>query len=218
MSDLRDGCSGSGILLLTKKIPFMFGNTTSTEPVATQILSDLGLPVELSPRLQALTDTNSRYLRDLKMNISTALTAETLGAKTANLIAFAIAANAGSEALQTAFRVRALEAGATETEIAEALACASLMATNNVYYRFRHFMHEEFYDKASAGIRMSVMASPVLGKELFELISVAVSAVNGCELCVTSHEKNLVAHGTEKIRIHDAVRLAAVLQSLIILL
>jgi alkyl hydroperoxide reductase subunit D len=196
----------------------MFGNTTPTDSVAAQILSDLGLPAELSNRLQTLNAANSRYLRDLKMNISTALHAESLGAKTANLISLAVAVNSGNEALQESFRTRATQSGATDEEIAETLACTSLMAANNVYYRFRHFMHEEFYDKAPAGIRMSVMASPVLGKELFELVSLAVSAINGCELCVTSHEKNLVAHGTEKIRIHDAVRLAAVLQSLIDLL
>ncbi|RYY39266.1 MAG: alkylhydroperoxidase [Chitinophagaceae bacterium] len=195
----------------------LFGNST-TDTTAQQILADLGLQPVLSPRLQALSDANSRYLRDLKMNLATSLQAESLGAKAANLIALAVAMNEGHEELQTSFRTRSIEAGATEAEVAEVLACTSLMNTNNVYYRFRHFMHEEFYDKAPAGIRMSIMAQPVLGKELFELISLAVSAVNGCELCVTSHEKTLVGHGTEKIRIHDAVRLAAVLKSLVVLL
>jgi alkyl hydroperoxide reductase subunit D len=152
------------------------------------------------------------------MNISTALSAETLGAKTARLIGLAVAANERNDKLQAAFEASARAEGATDAEIAEVIACTSLMNTNNVYYRFRHFMHDEFYDKAPAGIRMSIMASPVLGKELFELISLAVSSINGCELCVTSHEKTLVAHGTEKIRIHDAVRLAAVLKSLTVLL
>ncbi|RYY86013.1 MAG: alkylhydroperoxidase [Chitinophagaceae bacterium] len=196
----------------------MFGNTSATDTTAEQMLNDLGLEPVLSPRLKALADTNSRYLRDLKMNVSTALQAESLGAKSAYLIALAVAVNEGHEALQESFRKKAIEAGATGAEAAEVLACTSLMNTNNVYYRFRHFLHDEFYDKAPAGIRMSIMAQPLMGKELFELISIAVSAVNGCELCVTSHEKTLVAHGTEKIRIHDAVRLAAVLKSLIVLL
>ncbi|GAB4093685.1 carboxymuconolactone decarboxylase family protein [Flaviaesturariibacter terrae] len=196
----------------------LFGNTPAIDTTAEQLLKELGLEPVLSSRLQALTDSGSRYLRDLKINVSTALAAESLGAKTASLIGLAVAVNEGHEGLQSAFRARALESGATEAEAAEVLACTSLMNTNNVYYRFRHFMHEEFYDKAPAGIRMSIMASPVLGKELFELISLAISAVNGCELCVTSHEKTLVGHGTEKLRIHDAVRLAAVLKSLVVLL
>ncbi|TCZ72260.1 carboxymuconolactone decarboxylase family protein [Flaviaesturariibacter aridisoli] len=196
----------------------LFGNNTATDNTAVQLLTDLGLEPVLSPRLQALTDTGSRYLRDLKMNLQTALGAETLGAKDASLIGLAVAVNEGHEGLQNAFRTRARAAGATEAEVAEVLACTSLMNTNNVYYRFRHYLHDEFYDKAPAGIRMSIMASPVLGKELFELISLAVSALNGCELCVTSHEKALVGHGTEKIRIHDAVRLSAVVKSLVVLL
>ncbi|RYY99430.1 MAG: alkylhydroperoxidase [Chitinophagaceae bacterium] len=196
----------------------LFGNTASAAPAAEQLLKDLGLEPVLSARLQALADADSRYLKDLKMNVGTALGAESLGEKTARLIAIAVAVNEKHAGLQEAFTASARAAGATDAEIAETLACTSLMNANNVYYRFRHFMHEEFYDKAPAGIRMSIMASPVLGKELFELISLAVSAINGCELCVTSHEKNLVAHGTEKQRIHDAVRLAAVLKSLTVLL
>ena len=196
----------------------LFGNTASSSTTAEQLLSDLGLGATLSGRLQALSAADSRYLKDLKMNVATALGAETLGAKDSRLIALAVAVNEKHEELQAAFTDAARKAGATDAEIAETIACTSLMNANNVYYRFRHFMHEEFYDKAPAGIRMSIMASPVLGKELFELVSLAVSAINGCELCVTSHEKNLVAHGTQKQRIHDAVRLAAVLKSLVVLL
>jgi alkyl hydroperoxide reductase subunit D len=196
----------------------LFGNTAAAEPAGIQILKDLGLEPVLSTRMQALQTAESRYLKDLKMNLNTALGADSLGAKTARLIGVAVAANEKHDALQKAFEEKARAEGATDAEIAEVIACTSLMNANNVYYRFRHFMHEEFYDKAPAGIRMSIMASPVLGKELFELISLAVSAINGCELCVTSHEKALVAHGTEKIRIHDAVRLSAVLKSLVVLL
>jgi lipoyl-dependent peroxiredoxin subunit D len=102
--------------------------------------------------------------------------------------------------------------------LAEVVSCTSLLNANNVYYRFRHFMHEEFYNNAQAGIRMSIMANPLLGKEFFELVSLAVSALNGCELCVTSHEKTLVGQGSSKQRIHDAIRLTAVIKSLAVLL
>jgi alkyl hydroperoxide reductase subunit D len=57
-----------------------------------------------------------------------------------------------------------------------------------------------------------------LGKEFFELLSTAVSAVNGCQMCVTSHEKALLGHGTTKQRIHDAVRLAAVIKSIAVII
>ena len=197
----------------------LFGAAATTIDGAVAILKDLGLTEDVqSAELKVLSSANSRYLKDIKLNVSTALNAESLGKKDAFLIAFAVAVNEKHTILKNAFETSAREQGATDADIAEVVACTSLMNANNIYYRFRHFMHEEFYDKAQAGIRMSIMANPVIGKELFELISLAVSAINGCEMCVTSHEKNLVNHGAEKQRIHDAVRLAAVIKSLAVLL
>jgi alkyl hydroperoxide reductase subunit D len=192
----------------------LFGNAVAQDD-ALALLKELQLgEAQLTPQLTSLKAANSRYLKDLKLNITTALQAESLGSKDAFLIAFAVAVNEKNDVLQQSFEQRALEQGATPAEMAEVVACTSLMNANNVYYRFRHFMSDEFYDKAQAGIRMSIMANPVLGKELFELISLVVSAVNGCSLCVTSHEATLLKHGTEKQRIHDAVRLGAVVSSL----
>lgn len=192
----------------------LFGNAVAQDD-AQALLKELHLTeAALTPQLQSLKTANSRYLKDLKLNITTALNAESLGKKDALLLAFAVAVNEKNTVLQQTFEKQALEQGATPAELTEVLACTSLMNANNVYYRFRHFMHDEFYDKAQAGIRMSIMANPVLGKELFELISLVVSAVNGCSLCVTSHEAALLKHGTEKQRVHDAVRLGAVVKSL----
>ena len=192
----------------------MFGAATTTDN-ALALLKDLGLGEEhVSKNLKALAAADSRYLRDLKINVNNALGAETLTKKEAYLLALSVAVNEKVDALQGAFTTLATAEGATDKEVAEVISCTSLLNANNVYYRFRHFMHEEFYNNAPAGIRMSLMANPVLGKEFFELVSLAVSALNGCELCVTSHEKTLVGHGTQKQRIHDAVRLAAVVKSL----
>ena len=77
---------------------------------------------------------------------------------------------------------------------------------------------KEYYNTAPAGIRMSIMMNPVLGKEFFELASLTVSAINGCEMCVTSHEQSVKNHGATEARILDAVRLTAIFKSLIVLL
>jgi alkyl hydroperoxide reductase subunit D len=58
----------------------------------------------------------------------------------------------------------------------------------------------------------------VLGKEFFELMSLVLSAVNGCEMCVTSHETSVKSHGATEQRIFDAVRLGAIMKSFIVLL
>lgn len=196
----------------------MFGTTPAADN-SILLLKELGIdPNQMSSSLQVLAKTNARYLKDLKINITNAIDAETLTKKEAWLLAIAAAFNEGKPVLQEAFQNKALTAGASEAEIAEAISCASLMNANNVYYRFRHFMNEEFYSNAAAGIRMSIMANPVLGKEFFELLSLVVSALNGCEMCVVSHEKNLIAHGASKQKIHDAVKLGAVVKSLAVLI
>ena len=196
----------------------MFGIANTTDN-AVALLKDLGLSEEhLSGSLKLLAQTDARYLRDIKINVTNALGAETLTKKEAYLLAYAVAVNEKNEVLQKAFSDFAAKEGADNKELAEVVSCTSLLNANNVYYRFRHFMHEEFYNNAPAGIRMSIMANPILGKEFFELVSLAVSALNGCELCVTSHEKTLVGHGTAKQRIHDAVRLTAVIKSLAVIL
>ncbi len=50
--------------------------------------------------------------------------------------------------------------------------------------------------------------------EFFELMSLAVSALNGCELCVTSHEESLVKLGSSPQRIYDAIRLSSNIKGL----
>jgi alkyl hydroperoxide reductase subunit D len=65
---------------------------------------------------------------------------------------------------------------------------------------------------------MSSMMNPVLGKEFFELVSLVVSALNGCERCVTSHENSVKQHGASEQRIYDAIRLGSVIKSLCVMI
>lgn len=60
---------------------------------------------------------------------------------------------------------------------------------------------------------MNVIANPGAPKEDFELWSLAVSAVNGCGKCITSHEKVLRDAGVTRDQIQAAVRIAAVVHA-----
>ena len=84
---------------------------------------------------------------------------------------------------------------------------------NNVYYRFLHLVSEKEYQTMPAGLRMSVIGNPGIPKADFELMSLAVSAINGCGLCIDSHEKVLRKEGVTAQAIQSAVRIAAVLQA-----
>lgn len=186
----------------------------------TGLLSNLGIdPLHTSPALEQLTAADSRFLRDLKLNVSSVLSSASLTKQEAFLLALSVAANEKHTILIQAFTQLATNEGATAAAIAETHACTAVMNVNNIFYRFRHYMAGvEFYEKQPAGIRMSVMMNPVLGKEFFELMSLTVSAVNGCERCVTSHENAVKQHGASQQRIYDAIRLAGVIKSLCITL
>ncbi|WP_206512980.1 carboxymuconolactone decarboxylase family protein [Larkinella soli] len=183
------------------------------------LLANIGLEgTAVSPVLETLGQVDHRYLRDLKINVGNVLnSSQHLSGKETRLLALSVAVNEKHQPLIDAFTAGARQEGATDAEIAEVLACTSLLATNNVFYRFRHFTGKDYYQQTQPGIRMSIMMNPVLGKEFFELVSLVVSAVNGCELCVRSHEESVLKHGATEARVFDAVRLGAVVKGLITL-
>jgi alkyl hydroperoxide reductase subunit D len=181
---------------------------------STEIINELlqSLNIDTAYRTDSLTlleKGESRYLRDLKLNLASTLTSEHLSTKECALLGLSTAINNSNSALTKYFTAYAEEQGATAAEIGEAAGCASLLASNNIFYRFRHFTQKEKYGQIPARIRMQLMMKPVTGKEFFELMSLAISAVNGCEMCVNAHEDSLIKLGTTEERIFDAVRIAS---------
>ncbi|HEU5147771.1 MAG TPA: carboxymuconolactone decarboxylase family protein [Chryseosolibacter sp.] len=167
-----------------------------------------------SDALDLLEEGKSRYVADLKLNFKNSFESDHLSRKEIGLLGVALAVNGGNRILKQFFATNAAAEGATEAEIAEAVACASLLSANNVVYRFRHFVNKDKYNEIPARIKMNIMARPVGGKEFFELMSLAVSAVNGCEMCVKSHENSLIELGSKEERIFESIRLAGVITSL----
>jgi len=162
-----------------------------------------------TPALSLLEAGESRYLRDLKLNFTSTLTSEHLSAKECALLGLSTAVNNQNAPLIAYYTNAAKQNEATDADVAEAAGCASLLASNNIFYRFRHFTQKEKYTQIPARIRMQLMMKPVTGKEFFELMSLAISAVNGCEMCVNAHEDSLIKLGTTEERIFDAVRIAS---------
>ncbi|HMN23018.1 MAG: carboxymuconolactone decarboxylase family protein [Ignavibacteriaceae bacterium] len=184
-------------------------------------LKDLGLDENTKiPALEMMSDGETKYLRDLRVNVKNVLTSTNIQSKESYLLALSIAVNEKNDLLVKSFTEKAKELEASEAEIAETIACASMLASNNVFYRFRHFTKDTnpAYQTMPAGIKMNVMMNPVLGKELFELMSLAVSAVNGCESCVNSHEESVRKLGASDARIFDAIRLASVIRGLTLII
>ena len=60
---------------------------------------------------------------------------------------------------------------------------------------------------------MNVLANPGVGKTEFELWSLAVSAINGCGMCLDAHEKELRKHGLTTEQIQAAIRIGSVINA-----
>jgi alkyl hydroperoxide reductase subunit D len=165
--------------------------------------------------LDSLRDLIPDYARDLKLNLGSVLTPTGApGLNEQQIWSLALASAIASR--NNAF-THAIEAVAgTQLDAAHlqaARAAAAIMGMNNVYYRFLHLVEDTEYQGLPARLRMNVLGNPGIDKLDFELLSLAVSAINGCGLCITSHEKKLRAHGITREQIQSAVRIAAVVHA-----
>ena len=157
-------------------------------------------------------DTLPDYAKDLRLNVGSLLNDQTLGDQRKYGLLLACAHGTGYKPI-----VEAAEAeveGKLSPEAANAArAAAAMMAMNNVYYRFVHLVSNSEYGQMPARLRMNVIGSPGIEKDDFELFSLAVSAMNGCGLCIDSHEKMLQQHGVKAETIQAAARIGAVIKA-----
>jgi len=65
------------------------------------------------------------------------------------------------------------------------------------------------YGEKPAGLRMNRLVQPATNKTDYELFSLAVSAINGCEMCIRAHEKVVTDGGLTPDHVTDAIRIAA---------
>ncbi|MGZ3747792.1 MAG: carboxymuconolactone decarboxylase family protein, partial [Pseudobdellovibrionaceae bacterium] len=69
-------------------------------------------------------------------------------------------------------------------------------------------------DYPRAGLRMTSLGKPLSSKKDFEMMSLSVSIVNACPVCVASHERAVRQHEVSADQVHDLDRLAAVSKGL----
>ncbi|MBX9700344.1 MAG: carboxymuconolactone decarboxylase family protein [Acetobacteraceae bacterium] len=161
--------------------------------------------------LEALRNRLLDYAKDQKLNLGS-LAAEPALTEQQRAGTFIVSALASRNAEVTRAIVAEFGPNLAPGALAAAKAAASVMGMNNVYYRFTHLVGGD-YARMPARLRMNVMAQPGVEKPDFELWSLAVSAINGCGMCMESHEKTLLQHGVSKEAIQAAVRIAAVVHA-----
>ena len=163
--------------------------------------------------LKEFADTLPEYAKDLRLNLGSLLSDQMLGDQRKYGLILACAHGTGYRPIVAAAEAEA--EGRLSPEAAEAArAAAAVMAMNNVYYRFVHLASNPEYGTLPARLRMNVIGNPGIEKDDFELFSLAVSAMNGCGMCIDSHERVLLEHGVKSDVIQSAVRVAAVMKAI----
>jgi lipoyl-dependent peroxiredoxin subunit D len=163
--------------------------------------------------LDAIREALPDAAKDIRLNLGSVLQGGALSPAQRWGVAIASAIAARNGQLLQAMLADAGRQGVAAEVIDDARAAAALMAMNNVYYRFRHLIGKPSYAEKPARLRMNRLARPATTKVDFELFSLAVSAINGCENCLRAHEAEVLSGGLTEEHVHDAVRIAATLHA-----
>lgn len=162
--------------------------------------------------LETLKNHLPDYAKDLKLNLSS-LAMETLLSDQQRAGTFIACALAARNA-ETTHAIMGEFAGTLSPEVLQAAqAAAAIMAMNNIYYRFTHLASSPDYRQMPAKLRMNAIGKPGVAKADFELWCLAVSAINGCGMCIDAHDKILREAGVSAEQIQAAVRIAAVVHA-----
>jgi alkyl hydroperoxide reductase subunit D len=163
--------------------------------------------------LKQFAETLPDYAKDIRLNLGSILSDQIMPQERKLALLLACAHGSGYKPLVDT--VEAEAAGKlSEVEANAARGAAAVMAMNNVYYRFVHLVANPEYGTMPARLRMNFIGSHGVAKDDFELMSLAVSAMNGCGMCIDSHERVLLEHGVKPETIQAAVRIAAVMKAL----
>ena len=165
--------------------------------------------------IQTLRDQLPEYAKDIKLNLGRLASGEEVDGLTPNqAYGIALASAYGTKDADVIAAVSAQVADTlSDAEINAAKAAATIMGMNNVYYRFVHLSSDKEYAKMPAGLRMNVIAKSGIEKVDFELYSLAVSAINGCGMCINAHVHEIVKGGISKQGVQSAIRIASVLNA-----
>jgi alkyl hydroperoxide reductase subunit D len=160
--------------------------------------------------LREFSEALPDYAKDIRLNLNSLAGDQTLGDQRKFGLLLATAHGSRYKPLVDAAEAECAPKLSPEAANA-ARSAAAIMAMNNVYYRFVHLASNKEYGTLPAKLRMNVIGAPGIDKADFELFCLAVSAQNGCGMCIDAHEKVLQGHGVSTDVIQSAARFGAVM-------
>lgn len=106
-----------------------------------------------------------------------------------------------------------LETELDESIIRAAHMASGIMSMNNIYYRFLHLSDDKIMATMNPGLRMQGMKQHGISENVFELMSLAISVLNGCGMCIQSHMQVLKKQEVDLATIQLSAKVAAVINA-----
>ncbi len=165
--------------------------------------------------LDQFIDNIPDFGKDIMLNAKSLLLSENavLNPQQTAIIAIAVGMTIKHPTLKKAI-LEHFEAQVSPKEIRAAKIAGVIMGMNNIYYRFTHTSHDQSYTKMSVGLRMNGIGSHDIDQNTFEIACVAVSSINGCSACISSHEQKVRQQGGTQEQVQMAVKIAAVINAM----
>ncbi|OFS22312.1 carboxymuconolactone decarboxylase family protein [Corynebacterium sp. HMSC04H06] len=158
-----------------------------------------------------LKSSMPEYAKDQKLNLGTLTRSTELNEEQLWGSLLAAAAATRNDTVLSEIMEEAREHLSDEA-VEAALGAATVMAMNNVAYRAKGWLGDD-YAQVKFGLRMNIISKPGVEKANFELWNTVVSAINGCEHCLAAHAHELQEAGLTKEQIWEAVKVGAVVQA-----
>lgn len=164
--------------------------------------------------LESLKSGLPDYAKDIKLNLDSVILRSSLDLTVAHGCALAAAMATGNGKI-----VAVIHNGLEDTKERDAaMAAASIMAQNNVWYPYTEMVNNAFKGMP-LNLRMNVISSHGgTTKENFEAYSLAASIIGKCHFCVKAHFDTLKNAGWTLNQLQDVGRVAAVINAACIVL
>ncbi len=154
------------------------------------------------------------FVHDFFMNFRKfVLTEGKLDEKSKLLIATAVAGQAGSQTLLKYITELAVAKGIERQQLTDALAVGATNSMYNVLFKFRDISGSAVFEGMPVGLRAHTFQGTSLPEETVELINLALSDINSCKPCTSSHVAKASQLSISDEAIYEAIQCAATMIS-----
>jgi alkyl hydroperoxide reductase subunit D len=163
--------------------------------------------------IDMLKDLIKDYAKDIRINLDQVLSLEGAPGLTETQIygIFLASSYATQNSDLKEIALEIVKSKLTPEEIEGIKRASAIMGMNNIYYRYLHNLEgQDELKKLPAKLRMMVIGNPGIDKVNFELYSLAVSAINGCGMCINAHVNEVKKAGIEDLGVQSVIRIASV--------